>query len=110
MLWGEVEAATPDGQMPPVISLLLGARDSLGQELMLTTVSFELLLAYDFDFDADGVLDDEDAGSLFLWLNNRRPAALRSPAILLRPAIRTPVTGYLLIWRLPWLSGRSGHW
>ena len=48
--------------MPPVMSLLLGARDLLGQELTPATVSFEFLLAYDFDFDADGVLNDEDAG------------------------------------------------
>ena len=33
---------------------------------MPAAVSFELLLAYDFDFDADGVLDDKDAGILFL--------------------------------------------
>ena len=85
----EVEADMP-GNQPAVISLLLGARDSLGQELMPTAVSFELLLAYDFDFDADGVLDDEDAGILFLWFNNRRLAALGTPEFLLRPAIRAP--------------------
>ena len=86
----EVEAAMFGDQNLPVISLLLEARDSLGQELMPATVSFEFLLGYDFDFDADGVLDDEDAGILFLWFNNRRLAALGTPEFLLRPAIRAP--------------------
>ena len=40
MLRVEVEAAMLSGQIPAVISLLLGARDSLGQKLMPAVASF----------------------------------------------------------------------